>query len=191
MQRLNDVVNTVLDMGRKTRQQQGVCDAHAVVNDTVQVMNSKFTSHGVEVETRFGALTADVAIDGAKLKSVLINLLLNSVDAVDDSPEKRIIVTTEQLELPEGAHLELRVLDSGPGVPAHLETQIFEPFFTTKTTGSGIGLATALRIVNECGGSLRCAAAADGHPGGEFIMDLPLVEVTPRMFRPAAMAAAG
>jgi signal transduction histidine kinase len=191
MQRLNDVVNTVLDMGRKTRQQQGVCDAHEVVNDTVLVMKEKFASRGVEVETRFGALDSDVGMDAAKLKSVLINLLLNSVDAVAHAAEKRITVTTEQLELPEGTHLELRVLDSGPGVPPHLETQIFEPFFTTKTTGSGIGLATALRIVKECGGSLRCTVADEGHPGGEFIMDLPLTQATPRLSRPAAMAAVG
>jgi C4-dicarboxylate-specific signal transduction histidine kinase len=130
-------------------------------------------------------------MDAAKLKSVLINLLLNSVDAVAHAAEKRITVTTEQLELPEGTHLELRVLDSGPGVPPHLETQIFEPFFTTKTTGSGIGLATALRIVKECGGSLRCTVADEGHPGGEFIMDLPLTQATPRLSRPAAMAAVG
>lgn len=191
MQRLNDVVNTVLDMGRKTRQQLGVCDAHEVVNDTVQVMKSKFASHGVEVEMRFGAMESDVGVEAAKLKSVLINLLLNSVDAIADSPEKRVIVTTEQLELPEGSQLELRVLDSGPGVPAHLETEVFEPFFTTKTTGSGIGLATALRIVKECGGSLRCVPADETHEGGEFIIDLPLVESQLRLSRPAAMAAVG
>ena len=64
----------------------------------------------------------------------------------------------------------LAVEDSGPGIPTANVERVFEPFFTTKAEGSGVGLATALRIVKECDGVLRCRPAFDGKSGGEFVI---------------------
>jgi signal transduction histidine kinase len=193
LQRLDDVVRTVLEVGRKGQGRPGVsCYVHDVVLETVQVMHSKFRAHGVEVETRFGAIDAAVAIDPSQLKSVLINLLLNSVDALATAETRRIIIAAERSDPGGGPPaLELRVSDTGPGVPAHLRERIFEPFFTTKTTGNGVGLATCLRIVQECGGLLRCAPASEWTGGAEFVLELPLAAVaTPvAVAAPAVMAA--
>ena len=116
-----------------------------------------------------------VAIDPARLKSILINLLLNSVDAVAGKQGGRITVTSELNEDVRGAPMiELRIADNGPGVPAHLRERIFEPFFTTKSTGNGIGLATALRMVQEAGGLLRCAPPSEWSGGAEFVLELSL-----------------
>jgi two-component system C4-dicarboxylate transport sensor histidine kinase DctB len=190
MQRLDDVVKTVLDLGRKGHTRIGVCDAHDTIEDTVRLMRSKFSAHGVVIETRLGAADSEVGIDGAKLKSVLINLLLNSIDAMASSSAKRITITSELHDLLDGTQFELRVTDTGPGVPPELETRIFEPFFTTKANGSGVGLATAQRIVKECGGVLRCNPAFENKIGGEFVMELPLAHPTQEVREPA-MAAAG
>ena len=176
MQRLGDVVNTVLDVGRQGRGRAGVCDAHDVIDDTVKVLKSKFSAQGVSVNLRLGAVESLVAAEASKLKSCLINLLLNSVEAMHATPHKAIAITTELLELPQGTQLELRVLDSGPGVPPHLAGKVFEPFFTTKASGNGVGLATIARIVKECGGEVRCRPAREGEPGGEFILALPLAQ---------------
>ena len=153
-------------------------------------MKSKFAAQGVKVDVRLGAVQSHVALDAAKLKSCLINLLLNSVEALQGTPGKAITITTEPLELPQGAQLELRVLDNGPGVPAELAGKVFEPFFTTKTTGSGIGLATIVRLVRECGGEVRCRPARADEPGGEFIIALPLAQNAERS-EPAELVAAG
>jgi two-component system C4-dicarboxylate transport sensor histidine kinase DctB len=176
LQRLDDVVRTVLEVGRRTPiGAHGSCYVHDVVLDTLQVMHTKFRAHGIAVDTRFGATDAAVAISPAQLKSVLINLLLNSIDALADSQTRRITITSELNDVIRAAPLlEVSIMDTGPGVPAHLRERIFEPFFTTKTAGNGIGLATSLRIVQECGGLLRCATASEWSGGAEFVLELPL-----------------
>jgi signal transduction histidine kinase len=116
-----------------------------------------------------------VAMDARQLKSIVLNLLLNSVDALTECAEKRIGVMTELYDSGDGnAYVELTVSDNGPGVPAHLRERIFEPFFTTKTSGNGIGLATALKMVQECGGLLRCSKSPEWAGGAEFVLQLPL-----------------
>ena len=69
----------------------------------------------------------------------------------------------------------IEVGDSGPGVPGEITTQIFEPFFTTKAEGTGLGLATVHRIVQEHGGSVRVESAAG--QGSAFHVRLPRAEV--------------
>jgi signal transduction histidine kinase len=176
LQRLDDVVKTVLEVGRGTRvRPDATCDAHVCIRETVSVMQSKLAARGVAVALRLGATESVVAVDATQLKSLLINLLLNAMEAMSRSDEKRILVTTELLGLPdEPSRMELCVADTGPGVPAHLHEKIFEPFFTTKASGNGIGLATALRILQECGGMIRCSPASDWTGGAEFVLELPL-----------------
>jgi signal transduction histidine kinase len=176
LQRLDDVVKTVLEVGRGTRvRPDATCDAHVCIQETVSVMQSKLAARGVAVALRLGATETVVTADATQLKSVLINLLLNAMEAMSGSDEKRILVTTELLGLPgEPSRIELCVADTGPGVPAHLHEKIFEPFFTTKASGNGIGLATALRILQECGGMIRCSPASDWTGGAEFVLELPL-----------------
>ena len=192
LQRLDDVVKTVLEIGRPGPVKKGgACDAHAVIQDTLHVLQSKLASHGVVTDVRLGATEYEVALEATQLKGVLINLVLNSVDALAETPEKRIGITTELQEIENGeAMLELRVSDNGPGVPAHLRERIFEPFFTTKASGNGIGLATALRIVQQCGGTVRCSSPAERAVGAEFVLELPVVRVVAadRTSKPALVA---
>lgn len=177
LQRLDDVVRTVLELGRKRSEPSDAsCYVHDVVLDTIQVMHSKLQVHGIEVVTQFTAAEAAVMIDAARLKSVLINLILNSIDALAASDLKRISITSSINDLGVAQMLVLRVKDTGPGVPAHLRERIFEPFFTTKNTGNGIGLATALRTVVEVGGMLRCEAASEWSRGAEFVLELPCAD---------------
>jgi signal transduction histidine kinase len=193
VQRLDDVVRTVLDVGRTdVVPPGGTCDAHALLAETVRVLEPKLKEHRIDLELRLGAPASRVTMDGRQLKSVLLNLLLNSVDALSESAEKRITVTTELYDPGEGeASLELTVSDSGPGVPAHLRERIFEPFFTTKATGNGIGLPTALRMVQECGGLLRCSRSPEWAGGAEFVLQLPLARTRSELEDARVLTTAG
>jgi signal transduction histidine kinase len=176
LQRLDDVVKTVLEVGRThgSAQRDEKCDAHAVIADTLRVIQAKLAALGIDVQKKLGAETADVALGAAQLKSVLLNLLLNSIEALAAVDAKTITIATQILDTPGDVALELRITDTGHGIPAHLRERIFEPFFTTKTHGNGIGLATALRILQDCGGVLRCEPAVwDG--GAEFVLEIPVV----------------
>ena len=193
LQRLDDVVKTVLEVGRKSEGvARGVCNPQAVIRETVQVMQAKLAAHRVELETRLDDENVEATIDGTQLKSVLINLLLNSIDALEAVQLRRITIATELQDDGEGEpQLEVRVTDSGPGVPAHLRERIFEPFFTTKPTGNGVGLATALRIVQESGGVLRCMPAAEWAGGAQFVLELPIVQRRRQAYGPRELVATG
>jgi signal transduction histidine kinase len=176
LERLDDVVKTVLEVGRTTPQARGDCNAHTVVNETLRVMRHKFATRGVTVLTSLRAAESDVGMTSAALRGIVMNLVLNSADALGGMQEGRITVATQLIDADgEAPRLELRVADNGPGVPAHLRERIFDPFFTTKPSGNGIGLPTALRAVQECGGVMRYDASSELGTGAEFVVELPLL----------------
>ncbi|HSK18067.1 MAG TPA: HAMP domain-containing sensor histidine kinase [Longimicrobiales bacterium] len=174
LQRLDDVVRTVLEVGRAESRASGTCTAHIVIEETLRVMQGKFTERGIKVEVGLEASRSDVAMASASLRSIVINLLLNSVDAMQGSTRRRVAVTTRILDEAGAPRFELRVADTGPGVPPHLRERIFDPFFTTKASGNGVGLPTAVRAVQECGGVLRYESASEWDSGAEFVLELPL-----------------
>jgi C4-dicarboxylate-specific signal transduction histidine kinase len=177
LQRLDDVVRTVLEVGRTNRPATGRCNAHQVVEETVLMMKRKAAERGVRVSVQVDAAESGVGMDSAALRGLLLNLMLNSMDALEGQPAPRIHIHTQVLDVPAGeSSFELRVSDNGPGVPAHIRERIFDPFFTTKPSGNGIGLPTAMRAVQECGGVLRYEAGAEWGGGAQFVVELPLAE---------------
>jgi signal transduction histidine kinase len=108
---------------------------------------------------------------------VMLNLLGNAFDAVHEHAAKVngvynpiVTVTTRQVE----GHVEVRVSDNGPGIPADIKEKVFLPFFTTKPAGSGTGLGLSLShdiVANGHGGTLA-VESEEGH-GATFIVALP------------------
>ncbi|MCS7205978.1 MAG: ATP-binding protein [Leptospiraceae bacterium] len=101
-----------------------------------------------------GRLPAHFEIDPLFVKQILINLIINSIQAFytdKDATKKR------KIEISTGIENELpyiRVADNGPGIPSSIQGRIFEPFFTTKQDGSGLGLALVKKMVEEMGGEI-------------------------------------
>jgi C4-dicarboxylate-specific signal transduction histidine kinase len=110
------------------------------------------------------------AIHGAKvqLEQVLLNLLLNAMDALKEAPKREIRLTVETNR---HGQVEISVCDSGPGIPAELSTRIFESFFSTKSDGMGLGLALSRSIAEAHGGQLT--AENDPAGGARFRLTLP------------------
>ncbi len=99
------------------------------------------------------------------LEQVLMNLLLNAVEAMDGQGVVRVVFQSD------AEKVSVRIQDNGPGIPIGLESKIFDPFFTTKQSGTGLGLATCRRILHEHGGTL--ALDPDSRQGATFILRLP------------------
>jgi len=108
-------------------------------------------------------------VDGDKLRQVFVNILRNAYEAVGEDGEIEISLSLQ----PEGekSYFEIRICDTGSGIPEKDWENIFEPFFTTKSSGAGLGLANARRIVEQHGGTIR-VVGKEG-PGSCFLIRIP------------------
>jgi len=121
---------------------------------------------GVEVAGAVGAGAETARLDAEQMKRALINLLDNAVEATPAPGEVEVAV--ERLD----GRLEIRVSDTGPGIPREARDKIFMPYFSTKGRGSGLGLAIVHRIVSDHYGTVRVEENAPR--GSVFVISLPL-----------------
>jgi signal transduction histidine kinase len=105
--------------------------------------------------------------DRVQLQQVLMNLMLNGIEAMKDTGGVLMVKS----QLGEGSQIEISVNDTGPGLPLGKADQIFDAFFTTKPQGSGMGLAISKSIVESHGGRIR--SNGDGGRGATFHFTLP------------------
>jgi signal transduction histidine kinase len=99
-------------------------------------------------------------VDRVQLQQVLMNLILNGIEAMKDTGG----VLTMKSQLGEDGQIQISIHDTGPGLPPSKSDQIFDAFFTTKPQGSGMGLSISKSIVESHGG--RIWANGNGGPGG-------------------------
>jgi two-component system NtrC family sensor kinase len=127
----------------------------------------KHRSRQIEIEKRFGDCPKLDCAPG-QLNQVLMNILANAMDAIDGKAGKITICTWAQ-----SGQYWISVRDSGPGVPATIQTRLFEPFFTTKPVGKGTGLGLAIShsIIQAHKGQIEIFNAEGG--GAEFRIQIP------------------
>ena len=146
-------------------------DLNEVVRDTVEFLSPLAVGRKVELVSAITPDALPILGDRIQLQQVILNLVVNGMDAMKDTPsENRIIsIRTSRVE----KFAELSVSDRGPGIPEDKLKEVFEPFFTTKAEGMGMGLSIARTIV-EAHNGLIWAKNRD-HGGATFRIRLPLV----------------
>jgi signal transduction histidine kinase len=172
--RLNDIVEGMLDFSRPALTNLRPCDLRDVVENVLELMGANFAHHAIRVSFEARA-TPTVRADPDALKRVFLNLLLNSMQAQPNGGE--IVVTIDAHQ----GFASVDVADTGKGFTDEAIQALFRPFFTTKTRGSGLGLATVRRIVEQHGGEVAVENRANG--GAVVRVTLPLV--TPEGAAPA------
>jgi signal transduction histidine kinase len=146
---------------------------HEVLEHALRLVQPQLSNKSISLEQGFRAETDVTRGDEYELQQAFVNLFLNALEAM--SPNGKLTVTTESMAESAGGARRLRVLicDTGTGIlPEHM-IRLFEPFFTTKDLGTGLGLATTRRIVQEHEGSI----SVESRPGQgtTFAILLPLV----------------
>lgn len=161
---LNDIVQDLLLFARPRQPVFASVPAAGLLRETVSLLkeDAKFADVSIVID----ATEAPIVADPEQLKLVLLNLLINSAQAMEGKGQIQGAVRTVN-----GFH-EVRIIDQGPGIPAEAREHLFEPFFTTKHRGTGLGLATARRIVESHGGTLDLLCPASG--GTTAVVRLPV-----------------
>jgi signal transduction histidine kinase/ActR/RegA family two-component response regulator len=156
---------------------EDLVDLRSVVTDTVALTNKSMRATGVSLNFACSSQSPWVKGSRADLGQVLLNLLLNAVEALQDSPEKHI-----DIHLRDGPsnRVQLDILDTGPGVSEAARERLFEPFFTTKgklgggnRESTGLGLSISSRIAVQHGGTLTVRNRVGR--GAHFRLELPFV----------------
>jgi len=144
-------------------------DIHAVVRDSVSLVAHDMKARQIQLELDLPRHPCLIAGDSVLLQQVLVNLLVNAMDAMADTPADRRLVRVHDSIGPNGVEVSIR--DAGSGLPHQLDGRIFEPFVTTKSNGTGIGLTIAHSIVEAHRGTMDARNNPDG--GATFTVTLP------------------
>jgi len=174
--RASNVVRGLLDFARQNQYSFESGDVNGSIMQAQRLLTYQFKSADIDVVRRLDDDLPEVEASWEHLKTVWLNLLINARDAVLTRPAGRKIEIETRLAL-SGDHVQVLVMDNGTGVsPAEAE-HIFEPFYTTKDPGqgTGLGLATSQRIVQQHGGSME--VVSDTGNGATFIVRLPIRRV--------------
>jgi two-component system sensor histidine kinase HydH len=164
VERLNRVVGELLDLTRPSSLRLAPTLPAELVRHALQLVEGDCLAKGIGVQTRLAAVPAH-PLDADRMLQALLNLLLNAIQAMPRGGT--LTVSAQQVR----DRLELRVADTGEGIPVEDQNKIFDPYFTTRNQGTGLGLATVRAIVEAHGGRVR--VASDVGRGTEMILDLP------------------
>ncbi len=168
--RIDDLVGRLRGLAATAPKQAGAVDIREPIRDTLILLRAQLEQARIHVIYDCPDSPLHVAVHDAQLKQLLLNLLLNSVEAIGRDGELRIRVAKRENQ----GHLWvlLEVSDTGPGIPEPLLASIFEPFFTTKPRGSGLGLAICRGITDAHHGTIR-AFNGSGGVGTTMSVELP------------------
>ena len=175
-QRAGDIVRRLRDFTRRGAPERSSEDLSSIVEEAAGLALIGTDKLDLRVQWRLAHDLPPVMIDRVQIQQVVLNLMRNAVDALKDAARREISVETR---LGRDGTVEIRVEDSGGGIPADIKGRLFSPFLTTKAEGTGIGLRISLSIVEAHGGRLW---AEDNPAGGAvFAFTLPIVpdEATP------------
>lgn len=155
--RAGDIIDRIRDHIRKAPPRKASFDLNEAIDEVIVLGRSAITMNGVLVQTLLAKGLAPVQGDRVQLQQVILNLVLNAVEAMSsvEAGMRELLISTEQTQT---GDILVAVRDSGPGInPEHLE-RVFEAFYTTKTSGVGMGLSICRSIIDAHGGRLWASA---------------------------------
>lgn len=171
-------IQDLLNYSRQTRVETDDCDLHELIPDVIRFLRPLYERTDITIDFRTEAEDAVLNCDVVYLRQVFVNLCMNAVQAMEQSPG-RLRIRVFQPEGDNGV-IAIDVADEGNGIPEAMQEQIFEPFFTSKPSGkgTGLGLSISRRIVRSFDGTLTLLHSRPGDT--VFRVQLP------RKRRPAA-----
>jgi len=171
--RSNELLKKFFNFARPGKPKQDFVDVHALIEGIYILLSSKMKKRGIRLNRVYAENLPRIYVDEHQIEQVMMNLMLNAMDAVDRKGE--ITITTRSWNHSENindAKVLLEIADNGIGIKQENLEKIFNPFFTTKSEGVGLGLSISLRLIEENGGSIEVESKEN--IGTKFMLYLPL-----------------
>jgi two-component system sensor histidine kinase HydH len=146
--RLSDTAEQILNFARPLTLTRHLVDINRLVSDSLALLEPQLIANEIVVELNLAESRAAAMLDESSMRSALINLMLNSIQAMAQGG--RLRVSTETI----GGAIQVTLADTGCGMTEEQMGNVFEPFYTTKSQGLGLGMPFASKIIERHGGSV-------------------------------------
>jgi PAS domain S-box-containing protein len=173
VKRAADIIERVRSLSKKGAQDRELVDVNQVVREIDAMLRNESRLSSVMTNLQLSESVPQVKGDRVQLQQVVMNLMLNAIEAMKDSGGE-LVVTSERTD---GGQVLVSVSDCGVGLPKEMEEHIFDAFFTTKSQGTGMGLAISRSIIESHGGRLWAKSNPDH--GATFRFELPRYQPEP------------
>jgi PAS domain S-box-containing protein len=180
--RAADIINRIRSISKKGESKRQLVDVNELIGEMIALLRNEANRYSISIRADLDTELPKVMADSVQVQQVMMNLIMNSIDAMKAVDRARELVIRSRRE--EDQYLMISVTDSGVGLPAEQANQIFDAFFTTKSHGLGMGLRISRSIVESHGG--RLWAANNSPHGASFSFTLPIpIEVPEQRSKPS------
>jgi PAS domain S-box-containing protein len=166
--RAAEIIDRVQALFKRGAPERELVDVNDIAREMIALLRHTANRNSISIRTELDAGLPATAADRVQLQQVLMNLMLNGIEAMKDAGGELILTSNRSEE----GHILISVSDSGIGLPAHEAERIYEAFFTTKPQGTGMGLSISRRIIESHGG--RLWASNNTGRGTTFQFSLPI-----------------
>jgi signal transduction histidine kinase len=167
IQRLDRVVQTLVDFSRPVELQLKEQDLRRIVSGVLMLASAELETHNVRVSSHMPERPLITKVDADLIRQAILNVVLNGAQAMSQGGELHVTLREE------GRMAAIEISDSGAGIPDDIRAKIFDLYFTTRKDGSGIGLAMTYRIIQLHNGSID--VQSEQNIGSTFTLKLPLL----------------
>ncbi len=188
--RLDDLLKSLFSYAKPQKPNRQFYFIQEIVQDVLSLLKQKLQSQNIKLSQSFEKNLPHIFVDNSQIQQVLFNLLLNGIEAIDESGEIKIIVKKVKphdenfkrkpfyKKITENPYIHIRISDNGSGISHENLQQIFNPFFTTKNFGTGLGLSIVYQIVQENYGVIYFESELN--VGTDCYLFLPAFEPIPK-----------
>jgi PAS domain S-box-containing protein len=170
--RLNQLLSDVLFFARPLQLKMEPMDLADTMGRFVSRWTPRFKQSNIKCHTEFAPDLPQASTDPRTFEQVILNLITNALQAMPEGGT--ISIGLAEVSTKQGQMVELKIADTGPGIPADIRDRIFDPFFTTKKEGTGLGLAISRRILTAHKGSITVESYPDA--GTVFTIQVPVAD---------------
>ena len=170
--RIDEMIHQLLNYGKPALLSIQATNIHKLINDTVDILNSKFIDQKINVNKHFNTdENLTLYIDPNQTRQALLNIFLNAIEAMSKGGKLQVETRRSSKDF------EIIVSDTGCGIPADDLAHIFDPFFSRKNQGTGLGLSITQSLIENHKGIIEVRSAVES--GTEITIKLPLAHIIP------------